>query len=148
MPALMLAAYRSWASADGLILYSSEYVYPRTPWPPANGPYYYSITDDTNLRAIFENIVSIGITGAAYQDVKMTDTLSTYAEFAMPDEPNFGGRLVVRDAQGKEVPAASVNWLVRAHWLFASSLTPIEKTVESGILLMAAADWRAAFATV
>lgn len=106
-------ANNQWALTNQFMNYtSSNYPdvqsMPRTPWPPASGPYYYSITDDTNLRTIFENIVSIVITGATYQDVKMTDTLSAYAEFAMPDEPNFGARLVVRDAQGKEVPTASV----------------------------------------
>ncbi len=102
---------------------------PRTPWPPASGPYYYSITDDTNLRTIFENIVSIVVTGTAYQDVKMTDTLSTYAEFAMPDEPNFGSRLVIRDAQGKEVPTESVGLGGNQGDSYTIAADPASKTI-------------------
>lgn len=91
--------------------------------------YYFAVKNDQELQSIFENIIGIIVTGRAYQDVKMTDTLSTYAEFTAPGEPNFGARFVVRDPQGNEVSTQSVGLPDGNGKTYAIASDPKSKTV-------------------
>lgn len=123
-----------WAKTDLFMNYISSN-YPKAvkmdrPGNRAHGnDYYYSVTDHTDLNTIFENIINIIITGRAYQDVKMTDTLSTYAEFTAPNERNFGARLVIRDWWGNEVPAGSVGLPDGNGNTYAITADPGSKTI-------------------
>lgn len=73
-----------------------------------SGTYYYAVSASTDLKTIFDKIFSIITSGTAYQDVTMTDTLSSYVKFAQPGEQNFGATLVIRDKDGKTVQPADV----------------------------------------
>ena len=73
-----------------------------------SGTYYYAISAGTDLETIFDEIFSIVTSGTAYQDVTMTDTLSSYVEFAKPSVQNFGATLVIRDKGGNTVQPAAV----------------------------------------
>lgn len=78
------------------------------PGDRGSGTYYYAVSAGTDLKTIFDKIISIVTSGTAYQDVKMTDTLSSYVEFAQPDVQNFGATLVIRDKGGNTVQPADV----------------------------------------
>lgn len=80
----------------------------RRPGARGTGTYYYAVSASTDLKTIFDKIISIVTSGTAYQDVTMTDTLSNYVEFSQPHAPNFGAALVIRDAQGNTVQPAAV----------------------------------------
>lgn len=73
-----------------------------------SGTYYYAISAGTDLETIFDEIFSIVTSGTAYQDVTMTDTLSSYVEFAKPSVQNSGATLVIRDKGGNTVQPAAV----------------------------------------
>lgn len=90
---------------------SSNYPNARSMTSPGDresGTYYYAVSAGTDLKTIFDKIFSIVTSGTAYQDVKMTDTLSSYVEFAQPDAQNFGATLVIRDKDGNTVQPADV----------------------------------------
>lgn len=85
--------------------------YPRAqnmdnPGVRGSGTYYYAVSASTDLNTIFDKIFSIVTSGTAYQDVTMTDTLSSYVEFAQ--QPDVGATLVIRDEDGNTVQPADV----------------------------------------
>ncbi|PKV03131.1 DUF7604 domain-containing protein [Bifidobacterium pseudolongum] len=80
----------------------------KNPGDRGTGTYYYAATASTDLKTIFDKIISIVTSGTAYQDVTMTDTLSNYVEFSHPDAPNFGAELVIRDKDGNTVDPSAV----------------------------------------
>ena len=102
----------------------------RRPGARGTGTYYYAVSASTDLKTIFDKIISIVTSGTAYQDVTMTDTLSNYVEFSQPDAPNFGAALVIRDAQGNTVQPADVG-LVDAQGAATYTITtqPASKTI-------------------
>ncbi len=78
------------------------------PGDRGSGTYYYAVSAGTDLKTIFDKIISIVTSGTAYQDVTMTDTLSNYVEFSQPDAQNFGATLVIRDKDGNTVDPSAV----------------------------------------
>lgn len=76
------------------------------PGARGEGTYYYAVSASTDLNTIFDKIFSIVTSGTAYQDVTMTDTLSSYVEFAQ--QPDVGATLVIRDEDGNTVQPADV----------------------------------------
>lgn len=102
----------------------------KKPGARGTGTYYYALSASTDLKTIFDKIISIITSGTAYQDVTMTDTLSNYVEFSQPDAPNFGAALVIRDAQGNTVQPADVG-LVDAQGAATYTITtqPASKTI-------------------
>ncbi len=80
----------------------------KNPGDRGSGTYYYAVSAGTDLKTIFDKIISIVTSGTAYQDVTMTDTLSNYVEFSQPDAQNFGATLVIRDKDGNTVDPSAV----------------------------------------
>lgn len=98
------------------------------PGQRGTGTYYYAVTAGTDLKTIFDKIISIVTSGIAYQDVTMTDTLSNYVEFSQPNAQNFGATLVIRDAQGNTVQPAAVG-LTDEQLASAITTQPDTKTI-------------------
>lgn len=99
------------------------------PGSRAGGDYYKAVTTGTDLQSIFSDLIHEVTSGTAYDHVAMTDTLSQYAQFTEPTQPNFGAQLVVRNAQGDEVPASAVGLPDAQGKTYTITSDPATKTV-------------------